>query len=169
MHKIIYSNFEKIVSNIKCKNVVEIGTPNKKEESLLFLESLNNANKTGIDLAGPYCIDGINVIKADATKMPFDNDSFDLILCNSVLEHEPNFWLAIDEFKRVLITGGTLIIGVPAFTKKHNTVLQYHAFPEDYYRFSAAAVKNMFSDEFDSIKTIEVMIPPRIICWGVKT
>jgi len=50
---------------------------------------------------------------ADITSIPFDNDQFDAIICNHVLEHIPDDALAISELFRVLRKNGTGIFQVP--------------------------------------------------------
>lgn len=52
-------------------------------------------------------------IKADICDLPFENDTYDLILCNHVLEHIPEDQKAMSELYRVLKKGGTLIAQVP--------------------------------------------------------
>ena len=51
--------------------------------------------------------------KADICALPFQDNSFDLILCNHVLEHIPDDATAMKELFRVLKKGGTLIAQVP--------------------------------------------------------
>ena len=45
--------------------------------------------------------------------MPFENNSFDFILCNHVLEHVYDDELAIIELRRVLKKNGMAILQVP--------------------------------------------------------
>lgn len=52
-------------------------------------------------------------IKADICNLPFDDDSFDIILCNHVLEHIPNDTKAMEELYRVLRPGGWGIFQIP--------------------------------------------------------
>ncbi|MGA1546347.1 MAG: class I SAM-dependent methyltransferase [Flavobacteriaceae bacterium] len=52
-------------------------------------------------------------VKADICALPFEDNSYDLILCNHVLEHIPNDHKAMSELYRVLKKGGTLIAQVP--------------------------------------------------------
>ena len=47
--------------------------------------------------------------------MPFDNNSFDFVLCNHVLEHVENDLQALKEIKRVLRRGGKGIVQVPFY------------------------------------------------------
>ena len=52
-------------------------------------------------------------IKADLFELPFQDNYYDLILCNHVLEHIPEDQKAMQEMYRVLKPGGTLIAQVP--------------------------------------------------------
>ena len=52
-------------------------------------------------------------VKADICALPFQDNNFDLILCNHVLEHIPDDATAMKELYRVLKKGGTLIAQVP--------------------------------------------------------
>jgi ubiquinone/menaquinone biosynthesis C-methylase UbiE len=47
-----------------------------------------------------------NLLQADAEKLPFEDDSFDLVYSWGVLHHSPNTQQAIDEVYRVLRPGG---------------------------------------------------------------
>lgn len=60
-------------------------------------------------------------VKADLCALPFDHNSFDLILCNHVLEHIPNDQKAMQELYRVLKNGGTVIAQVPLDAERKTT------------------------------------------------
>jgi SAM-dependent methyltransferase len=49
----------------------------------------------------------------DVTALPFDSQSFDLVICSEVLEHIPNDDKAISELVRILKPGKSLAISVP--------------------------------------------------------
>ena len=51
----------------------------------------------------------------------FEAASFDLVLCNSMLEHDARFWLTLEEIRRVLRAGGLAIIGVPGYSVAHGS------------------------------------------------
>lgn len=52
-------------------------------------------------------------VKADILDLPFEDDSFDVILCNHVLEHIPDDLTAMKELYRVMRPGGWGIFQVP--------------------------------------------------------
>ena len=52
-------------------------------------------------------------VKADICNLPFEDNSFDFILCNHVLEHIPDDTKAMGELYRILKPGGTAILQIP--------------------------------------------------------
>ncbi|MFY0712859.1 class I SAM-dependent methyltransferase [Seonamhaeicola sp. NFXS20] len=52
-------------------------------------------------------------VKADICNLPFENNEFDIILCNHVLEHIPDDTKAMEELFRVLKVGGMGIFQIP--------------------------------------------------------
>jgi ubiquinone/menaquinone biosynthesis C-methylase UbiE len=52
--------------------------------------------------------------RADVCRLPFEDSSFDKILCSEVLEHIEDDHGAVSEFARVLRPGGLLVITVPS-------------------------------------------------------
>jgi len=75
---------------------------------------LENIDYTTTDLNSP-----IADIKADICKLPFDDNQYDFIICNHVLEHIPDDTKAMQELYRVLAPGGTAIIQVPYDRNRH--------------------------------------------------
>ncbi len=67
-----------------------------------------NHDYTTADLYSP-----IADVKADITNLPFEDDSFDVIFCNHVLEHIPDDTKAMQELYRVLKKGGIGIFQIP--------------------------------------------------------
>jgi ubiquinone/menaquinone biosynthesis C-methylase UbiE len=65
-----------------------------------MLETLEgNAQQLGLEVETAAC---------DASSLPFDDESFDLLLGHAVLHHLPDLDRAFAEFHRVLAPGGTL-------------------------------------------------------------
>jgi SAM-dependent methyltransferase len=52
-------------------------------------------------------------VKLDVMMLPFPDDSFDVIICNHVLEHVANDRVAMSELHRVLRPGGPALLQVP--------------------------------------------------------
>ena len=69
--------------------------------------SINNLNK--IKSINPK----INIVLGDANKLPFDNERFDWIVANEVLEHLEYPEKAISEWKKYLKPNGKILISVP--------------------------------------------------------
>ncbi|MDR9401451.1 MAG: class I SAM-dependent methyltransferase [Psychroflexus sp.] len=80
------------------------------------LKQKANIDYTSLDLYSP-----IVDIKADITELPFDDDSFDVIICNHVLEHIEQDQLAMKEIYRVLKMGGFAILQIPLDEKLEKT------------------------------------------------
>ena len=53
------------------------------------------------------------IISIDATKIPFEDAHFNLIIANHILEHIPDYTKALSEFFRVLKPGGIAILQTP--------------------------------------------------------
>ena len=60
-------------------------------------------------------------IKADLCNLPFKNNTYDLILCNHVLEHIVDDIKALKEIYRVLKPGGKAILQVPIDLEKEKS------------------------------------------------
>lgn len=52
-------------------------------------------------------------VKADICNLPFDDESFDVILCNHVLEHIPDDKRAMEELYRIMKPGGWGVFQIP--------------------------------------------------------
>ena len=69
-------------------------------------------------------------LRGDATRLPFDDGTFDVVVTSEVLEHIQDDVTAISELHRVLKPGGTLGVTVPTWwPEKINWMLsdEYHA------------------------------------------
>ena len=63
-------------------------------------------------------------VKMDIHKIPFPENTFDLVLCNHVLEHVENDILAMQEIERVLKPHGFAILQVPFFYPLSETTFE---------------------------------------------
>lgn len=67
-----------------------------------------NLEYTTTDLFSPLAD-----VKADICNLPFENNQYDVILCNHVLEHIPDDTKAMKELFRVLKPGGMAVLQIP--------------------------------------------------------
>ena len=79
----------------------------------------------GVDLEeGP----GVDIVLTDPHKLPFEDNSFDVILSSSVFEHTEFFWELFKEKCRCVKPGGYIYINAPSSG-------EYHPYPTDSWRF----------------------------------
>lgn len=71
-------------------------------------KNLKHLNYTTTDLNSPLAD-----VKADICQLPFQDNSFDVILCNHVLEHIEDDTTAMKELYRVMTPGGWGVFQVP--------------------------------------------------------
>jgi len=78
-----------------------VGEATCSDISAGMLETLSdNASRLGLS---------VTTQPADAERLPFPDESFDLVLGHAVLHHIPDLGAAFAEFRRVLVPGGTIL------------------------------------------------------------
>jgi SAM-dependent methyltransferase len=75
-------------------------------------------------------------ITSPLEQIPVDDQFFDCVFCNAVLEHVINPDEVLSEFFRVLKTGGYLYVAVPFIQPEHLC-------PVDYQRYTLDGLKNL--------------------------
>lgn len=99
---------------------------------------------TGIDMR-----EGKNVdIVANSHNLPFDDNTFDRIVCVETLEHDDNPFETIKEIKRVLKDGGQVILAASGIS------FPKHSYPSDYWRFTKEGL-GVLLENFEEVKTFE--------------
>lgn len=73
-------------------------------------EKIHGSNYITADIESPLA-----KVKMDIHAIPFNDNSFDAVLCNHVLEHVDNDIQAMSEINRVLKPGGFAVLQVPFF------------------------------------------------------
>lgn len=196
MHPAVFEAFDRLCRERSAGGrVLEVGaTPS--DDTLLCLPALARCGeRLGINLDGPHRHRGIDILGGNANAMPcFADGSFDTVLCNATLEHDPRFWLTLSEIRRVTRPGGLVIIGVPGYATLPSDVrlrrlveipglcrwlrvpreaigcatftLQVHSYPGDYYRFSPQAVREVLCEGLRDVDVSTVLMPPRVIGAG---
>ena len=79
-------------------------------------KKLTHLDYTTTDLESP-----IADVKADICNLPFEDNSYDIIFCNHVLEHIPDDTKAMQELYRVLKVGGMGIFQIPQDLSREKT------------------------------------------------
>jgi SAM-dependent methyltransferase len=70
---------------------------------------------------------------------PLQPNSFDLIICCSILEHVKNPWKVAQTLMKLLTKNGKMYCSVP-------WIQRYHKYPDDYWRFTFPGLKLLFDD-----------------------
>lgn len=65
----------------------------------------------------------------DGRRIPFDDESFDTVLCIQVLEHTPEPWTLLSEIARVVRRDGKVVLSAPFSFRLHEE-------PYDYFRYT---------------------------------
>lgn len=79
-----------------------------EQEFLRKFKKMKNLDYTSADLLSP-----IVDVKADILDLPFGDETFDVVICNHVLEHIEDDRKAMSELYRVMKKGGWGILQVP--------------------------------------------------------
>ena len=86
------------------------------------------------------------VVYYDGKKFPFDDHSFDHILCTEVLEHVKEPVEFLHECNRCLKLGGSMYFTIPFSAR-------FHYIPNDYWRFTPSGLSIIFGQAgFEKIK-----------------
>ena len=84
---------------------------------------------------------------ADAEKLPFDSDTFDIVVCNASFHHYTNPDIVLMEMNRVLKDGGRLLIGdpyIPNAVRPIINVLTKFSSEGDYHFYGEKEMKKLF-------------------------
>jgi len=120
-----YFNFEKhqagmVVSSLKAKKiklkgakVLDIGSG---RGGYTFALDKNGAHVVSLDLdIKRHSLNNKRFVNADATKLPFKPESFDMVFCSSVIEHLKEPKNLLFEIRRVLKKNGICYLSFPPF------------------------------------------------------
>ena len=166
-------------SDVRPTRVLEVGGKTD-DRSILRFPELVGAELTCLNVEeqparrGAPPDEPIPLVIGNANHMEmFEDDAFDIVVSNAMLEHDPCFWSSVAEMRRVLRPGGLLFIGVPGFvplTFDDGTSTRTYRFHggQDFWRFSDMAVRTQFFADFDDVHVEAILDPPRIVGHGRK-
>lgn len=90
-----------------------------------------------ISIDVPYSLHDLDVdFYGPADNLPFEDATYDCVLCTEVLEHLPDPLAAMREISRVLKPGGHAFVTTPF-------LVSLHEMPYDFYRYTPSALKDM--------------------------
>jgi len=78
-------------------------------------------------------------LKGTIEDLPVEDGSFDVVLCNQVLEHCDDPARAVRELRRVASPGGRVLVST-------HGVMAYHPSPTDYWRWTHAGLEKLFRE-----------------------
>lgn len=117
----------------------------------------------GTDMERGFGVDLI--INAHDLPKKFRKESFDVVLCHEMLEHDNQFWKTVKIMHNLLKKGGFLIVSTPTFG------FPLHRHPKDYFRFGEDAYREIIFEGFKILRLDEVKDikgSPAICCIGKK-
>ncbi len=92
----------------ECGHLYNVLSNSKIKELRKYYKTEHKKNTESIGCQRVLSV-GIN----DAYSIPYDDNSFDVVILNQVLEHLTNLKLVMKEIKRILTKGGSCFISVP--------------------------------------------------------
>lgn len=117
---------------------------------------LKNLDYTTGDLLSP-----IADVKMDVRQIPFANNTFDVVMCNHVLEHIVELDQAVGELLRVLKPGGWAILQVPLDVNLATTI-------ED-PSVTSPAERNLLYGQYDHVRLFGTDFPEILRRYGFET
>ena len=127
MYDAIYESLQELAQQgtLRGKLAIEIGGSEGSIKSIL--ESFGVSYKLAPDFP-----------QTDIHHLKYEDNSFDFVILDQVLEHVEKPWIAVDQIYRVLKPNGIAVITTPF-------IHAYHACPKDYWRFTPDAFRVLFS------------------------
>lgn len=107
---------------------------------------------------------GLKAVHADARRLPFPPDGFDLVVAFDILEHIDEDHLAAAEIARVLRPGGTALIAVPcdmALWSEHDVALGH---VRRYTRQSLEELVDKSGLTIERVRSWNVLLRP-VVAW----
>ena len=123
------------LSTYKNMNVLDFGCGDGRYKNLIK----ENNKYTGVDVEASGFDKNKKVadIFWDNKTLPFDDETFDMVICTEVLNQVDNIDNTIKEIKRVLKTEGKIFVTMVFIFGEHDV-------PYDFTRYTSFGIKNIF-------------------------
>lgn len=102
-------------------------------------------------------IDRVEVLNIERDRLPFADESVDLIMANQVLEHTKEVFWIFHEVSRSLKVGGHFLFGVPNIASFHNRLLLLLGRQPTQHKLCSAHVRPF--SKGDTVKFLDVCFP----------
>jgi SAM-dependent methyltransferase len=89
------------------------------------------------------------LVRTDAARLPFRSQSFDLVVSFETIEHVTDARALVHEIRRVLKTGGCLVLSTP--NRGFGPPERHTANPFHTREFTASEVRDLLSETFDEV------------------
>jgi len=114
IHSSRFNHVLKLIGDVKNKKILDAGCGEG-----YFLSVINSNKKIGVELSEKRISQALKsypdlkIKIADVTHLPFEDNTFDVIVCSEVLEHVSGYEQAIKEFKRCIKPDGHVVLSFP--------------------------------------------------------
>lgn len=99
-----------------------------------------------------FLLEDVDFPGEDIQSLHFQDASFDLVLCNHVIEHVPDDRQALMEIARILKPGGKAVITIPGVWKRQETVYFKDLRHNGHYRDYGMEVVHLFQSVFSHVE-----------------
>lgn len=138
---------KRLIHDFADKRVLDLGSGQRRL----------HPNFTNLDIKPHPTVD----IVADAHNLPFNNNEFDLVICQALLEHVQKPPGVVKEIHRVLKPQGLVYIEVPFLQG-------YHSDPTDYTRYTALGLETLMDDHFKKLESGVNIGPASTLAWILR-
>lgn len=128
-------------SHVVGKRVLEVGSLDFNGTPRSVIEPMGPCEYIGVDMQNGRGVD--RVMSVSFLSDQLGPESFGLVVSTEMLEHVQDWRWAVTQLKRVTEPGGHLLVTTrsPGFG--------YHGYPHDFWRFTEADFREIFSDLVD--------------------
>lgn len=143
--KTIYDFVQRVSSQYSGNSILDFGCGSKPYEELFKAETYIGCD---VYISGHENDDKRADVYYDGRTIPFEAESFDIVLSTQVLEHVEEFDEIFHELIRVLKKDGVMILTVPFCFEEHEK-------PFDFRRFTGFGIRKLFTDNGMEILEME--------------
>ena len=101
----------------------------EEAQAVVGIEPSDRFRDVGLRLAAEKGVRNVRFANADGTALPFRDRSFDLVLSHSVIEHVGNPLAYLSEARRVLTTGGVMLLSTAPYLSSSGSHLPKYRVP----------------------------------------